>query len=77
MEVHCKTKEKKNMKTLKIEIDCGDKTCAKKKGQFCQFARTSFTAPSWSCLIFGTQLYSKNGWLQRCKACLDAEKTNP
>ncbi len=74
------------MRILKIEINCGEATCTSVPGKFCGFmgARRFGTQPL--CLLFpepnpgrrdpgaATLLESKEGWLQRCPACLEAEE---
>jgi len=65
------------MKTLKIKIDCGDKTCSSDKGKFCRFEYASVTGSFPRCDLFDKPLLDKDGgimgWLLRCKECLDAE----
>jgi len=73
------------MKTLKININCGETTCASEPGKFCQFlgSRRMGTIPV--CMLFPTKnpgrkdpgsltdLDQTDSWLQRCPACLEAE----
>jgi len=63
---------------LTIEIDCGDTTCARASGEFCQhFGGIRFgTVPV--CMLFPsdsayTVLDASGDWTLRCQACLDAE----
>ena len=71
---------------LEIEIDCGDTTCASAPGKFCRFAGARRWGTVPVCLLFPDQnpsrqnvsghtgLDDKDGWVQRCQGCLDAEK---
>lgn len=73
-------------KTLRIDIECGEKTCASTPVEFCQFfgARKLGTIPV--CLLFpnpyhgykdphsATPLEELDGWTLRCRACLEAEE---
>lgn len=53
---------------LVFEIECGEKTCASQKGNFCRFFRGLN-----SCYLFGS-LFDKNGWVQRHEDCLRMAK---
>ena len=59
---------------IKKEIRCGETTCASEPGVFCgELGAKSFgTKPH--CLHFDEPLYEKDGWVQRCDRCLQAEK---
>jgi hypothetical protein len=65
------------MPILKIEIWCGEKTCASDPGVFCRFLGASHFGTRPECMLFpsaesaSTRLYEKDGWVRRCKACLD------
>lgn len=67
-------------RNLKITINCGETTCASEPGKFCRYMGTKYFGTQFICMLFPdgyefTFLFDdKNGWLQRCKACLDAEK---
>jgi len=64
---------------LKLSIDVGSTTCASEPGKFCPyFGSMKFGCISCCCLFPSrdrayTILYDKDGWVQRCQACLDAE----
>jgi hypothetical protein len=57
---------------LKIEIECGEKTCAVKPGKFCHMINHNmFGDPS--CFLFGKLENSEEdgtGWTLRHKKCL-------
>ena len=75
------------LKTLRIQIECGETTCASEPGRFCRFlgSRRMGTVPV--CMLFPeknpgrkhpggiTELEQTTGWLQRCPACLAAQET--
>lgn len=72
-------KEPKIKRTLHINIECGDKTCAWKPGKFCPHLFTARLGMSWVCEVFGfkeVQAPKDNpeGWLQRLPECLAAEE---
>jgi hypothetical protein len=62
--------------TLKIEIECGEKTCASEPGKFCfYFGRVKFGQVPTCCLFPSVdqpwiRLEDKDGWVQRCEVCL-------
>jgi hypothetical protein len=64
---------------LQIDIQCGEKTCAWKKGKFCYwFGTTNFGTQPY-CHLFSERLgLTENGWTARCKECLkyDNNKEN-
>jgi hypothetical protein len=68
------------MVRVSVEIQCGESTCAKERGKFCKFfgARDFGTVPV--CSLFPsenhtfTDLEVSNGWVQRCKSCLESTK---
>lgn len=68
------------MKTLKIRIDCGDMTCAREPGLACEYIGSRQFGTVYLCSLFPsslkayTDLEHKDGWLQRCAACLEAEE---
>lgn len=70
------------MKKLNIEINCGEKTCAKEPGKFCPFVVARRFGTVSFCRIWYDEdslgrplpLEVKEGWLQRRPECLDAEK---
>ena len=71
---------------LTLEILCGEKTCAYAKGKFCPYLGSKRFGTVSLCLLFppkdpmphqdgaATELETKDGWLQRCDACLAAER---
>lgn len=70
---------------LRIEIDCGDETCASEPGKFCPFLLTSRYGQRFHCRLFCNldlaglsyeELKEKKGWLQRHKECLLSEIIN-
>lgn len=65
------SERKKVVIKLDLTIECGQDTCASEPGEFCQFTTTrpgSFGRKAY-CRLFFTDLYDKDGWLQRCSAC--------
>lgn len=76
------------MKTLKIEIDCGDKTCASEPGKFCKYIRSRKYGQIHFCQLWHNedghgrplQMEEKDGWLLRrpeCLACTETEEAEP
>lgn len=67
------------LRNLNIQINCGDSTCASKPGEFCNFFATTHFGMTPVCSLFQTEkefytpLNQKDGWVQRCKDCLDSE----
>ena len=72
------------MTTLNIEIFAGVDTCATVPGEFCQFMGSIKFGLTPICLLFPplyngkydgayTVLQDKDGWVQRCDACKQAE----
>jgi len=65
---------------LKLEIDCGEKTCAAEPGKFCPFMRTRRFGTIAFCLLWHDEdsmghpvhMEEKDGWLQRRPECLKA-----
>lgn len=68
-------------RTLNVVIDCGELTCAREPGEFCDQARTTHFGTRWVCGLFDHAELSdledgpKKGWLGRCKQCLAAESS--
>ena len=64
-------------RTLELTIDCGDTTCASEPGKFCRFFGTRRMGTEFVCRLFPTTedsftpLEDKDGWVQRCEACLE------
>jgi hypothetical protein len=64
---------------LAVHIECGKHTCASEPGKFCQFAGTIKFGSTYVCRLFPgdgsyTLLKDKDGWLQRTRACMEAER---
>ena len=67
------------MKTIKIEIDCGENTCASVPGKFCKFLGSMRFGTINVCMLFNdetshTVLEDKDGWIQRCPKCIEHTK---
>jgi len=70
---------------LTVLIEAGDTTCASEPGKFCKFVGSKRFGSVYVCMLFpesnpghkdsgtDTILKEKDGWLQRCPACLEAE----
>jgi hypothetical protein len=59
-------------KIIKFEIECGEKTCASKPGEFCKFLSGYFLD---MCILFDERLFENDdGWVARCKECLECGK---
>jgi hypothetical protein len=61
-----------------FEIECGDLTCASEPGEFCKFLGVSHFGTKFCCCLFSedssyTDLREKNGWIMRCKECMNYE----
>lgn len=74
-------------KTLKIQISCGEKTCASEPGKFCRFFGSINFGSTPVCVLFPsednsyTKLFQNEdkdskifGWTERCKSCLNIEE---
>lgn len=58
--------------SFKLEVTCGELTCASDPGNFCQFVRTERFGTQWVCGLFDRPLFDdENGWLKRCDQCLE------
>lgn len=55
----------------KIEFHHGDKTCAVAPGKFCMFERVSGFGTRFECSLCESELFFKDGWLQRCPQCIE------
>jgi len=70
------------IRKLTIEIECGDMTCAAEPGKFCKYLGSRRFGVVPVCSLFPdaktakvhTDLHDFDGWVQRCPACLAAEK---
>lgn len=62
---------------IKVEFECGEKTCASRRGEFCGFLRKQMK--SWGvekgevCNLYDVTLFEDKpgGWLMRCPKCLE------
>jgi len=77
----CNKEKVMAQRTLGIVINCDDKTCASEPGSFCAFYGTRKFGTTPCCTLFPegqsfTELKEDRpfGWIQRCPACIDAEK---
>lgn len=67
------------LKIIKIEIKCGENTCASAPGVFCRFLGTVRFGAVSVCRLFPdhtdshTVLDEVDGWVQRCDACKEAK----
>jgi hypothetical protein len=65
------------MTKLIIDINSGEKTCAKEKGVFCHYLKSRIDGFDPVCSLFDRRIYDKDGsimgWLLRCKECIDSE----
>lgn len=59
--------------TIKVEISCGERTCASEPGVFCQQLGAKSFGTSPCCMFFSVPLYQIDGWVQRCSQCIVAE----
>jgi len=59
---------------ISMGIDCGEKTCARSKGNFCHLFRGDAFGNTY-CYMFG-DLIDEDGWVQRHKDCLEATSSN-
>ncbi len=56
----------------KIEFVHGEKTCASEPGKFCKWEGVQGFGTRNVCMLFDNEpLYFTDGWLQRCKQCLE------
>jgi len=63
--------------TITRTIVCSETTCASERGKFCDYVGTRRFGSERVCTAFEGEpirLYDHDGWLQRCDACLEAEK---
>lgn len=71
---------------LKLEIECGEKTCASEPGKFCKWLSTRKMGTIRFCWLFSADHQGKatpleedekHGWIQRhpdCLACAEKSK---
>ena len=68
-------------RTILIEIDCGEDTCASEPGKFCEYVGhrgLGGTIPICTLFAYGRDVTTdlgeiNGGWLRRCDACKNAE----
>jgi hypothetical protein len=53
---------------MRIEIECGEKTCASKPRKFCHLFKGHLGGRD-TCFLFG-EVYDKDGWVQRHPNCI-------
>ena len=69
-------------RSITIEINCGQKVCAKESGMYCKFFGKRLFSQTPCCSLFPiadetfTELDVIDGRVQRCSKCLDAEQKN-
>lgn len=56
-------------KTISIDIECGETTCASEPGQFCHLLRLKLNGRG-VCYLYG-EVEDKDGWLMRHPRCLE------
>lgn len=67
------------MKTITLQIECGEDTCASEAGKFCEYLGTS-TSITPVCALFPfdeasyTRLDFDQSVVRRCDACKEATK---
>lgn len=72
------------LKILKLEIDCGETTCATEPGKFCKYFLTSRFGQAFHCQLFSEttdrgsleelkehQSGKFKGWISRHKDCMN------
>lgn len=68
------------MATVVINIRCGERTCARTAGEFCQYFGSIRFGMVPVCRLFPsddnsyTELEAVDGWTLRCKDCLTLTK---
>jgi hypothetical protein len=64
------------MMRIVLDLNCGSDSCAKAKGEFCQFFMSSFTGYSPRCALFDEPLFDGEGdvrgQIMRCQQCREA-----
>lgn len=65
-----------NLVLSTITFEHGEKTCAVSPGIFCRFQGVMGFGTRPVCMLFNNEtLYDKDGWLQRCPACVQVYGT--
>jgi len=64
----------------RMRVQCGEKTCAREPGKFCQFLYAKKNGGPL-CGLFNQNLLEiqkgdKTGWTRRCDPCYNAEYAN-
>ena len=62
------------MVKVKVEFECGEKTCAKEPGVFCKFCSISLFGIGQCTLFDNRRLFDENGWLMRHEECLELKE---
>ena len=68
------------MKFYVVDVDCGETTCAKAKGEFCNHLGVKNFGTTPVCTLFqdkcgnDVRLFDADGWLQRCSQCIENVK---
>lgn len=74
------TGTKKPGQELVLQINAGEKTCARSYGKFCNWYGTKNFGQSPCCMLFNAELHDEKGgiegWLQRLPECLEADASN-
>ncbi len=72
--------------TVKLEIECGETTCASEPGMFCKYVGAVKFGTVPVCMLFpfdrgGHYTFlrevtdePRKGWLKRCTACMEASR---
>lgn len=75
-------------RTLKISVDCGEKTCASEPGNFCRFMGSVKFGQVPVCTLFpdvkkgetytilGNTKEDDTGWVLRCQSCMALEESD-
>jgi len=68
-------------RTLRVKINSGDKRCYSEPGKPCKYVGSKSFGTKWLCMLFPSELHGSytileesEGWLLRCKACLENEE---
>jgi hypothetical protein len=63
---------------ITLDLNCGEDTCASRKGSLCQFIVTRLDGSKPRCDLFNELLFDDEdnitGWLLRCEECKEAGK---
>jgi hypothetical protein len=61
--------------TVSLSFQCGELTCASEPGKFCRFIGSKSFGTQPTCTLFNVKLFDPNGWVLRCRECLQLEET--